>query len=571
MKRFFFSLIALSAAAIGCTQSALLETPDLEDAEITFSAYTGRTPVTKAEQIVGESGLASAGGFNVVGYLNEYTNTTKPSLITSSTVYMDDVKVEGDASNGDYVWTPTIAHYWPEENSTSTLSFVAYSYNAVNHIQWDDDKTRDKFTFTVPSTIQSQVDLLATALQHEKNLENTSDATVDLTFHHLLSRIGFQVQTTTNKSVTIKALSLNGRMYTKGLLDLKAVKDDNIPVLNPTGSKSDVEYIYLSDDNTNDDVVVNNANADPVSLNKGYMMILPHIVRQGDDHVISVEYQIGNTEKEAFVELQPDFEFKPGKAYEFILKISTSSIVFSVTEQGWNNTSEESTLEPIPMPDITLGSSVTNINSAEISVTANSITGLSKVGLEYRLKGADAWTAGETKTTGLEVDKPFTLSTSNNLTANTEYEYRVYSETNAGIRTDYPADASYPTFVTKLSVSISDASNVNAFGATFSGSFTNSGVRIVEWGFCWVEGSGMPYKDNSHYYFTEDLTGSFSHTITSCKSGTTYTCRAYVTNEKGVTSYSEAKAFTTTFSVNDEDYAGGGYEDGGSTDFETNE
>ena len=62
MKRFFFSLIALSAAAIGCTQSALLETPDQFGTEITFSPYTGRTPVTKATSVENEADLA-AGGF----------------------------------------------------------------------------------------------------------------------------------------------------------------------------------------------------------------------------------------------------------------------------------------------------------------------------------------------------------------------------------------------------------------------------------------------------------------------------------------------------------------------------
>ena len=77
MKRFFFSLIALSAAVVGCTQSALLESPEIFNQEVSFSPYTGRTPVTKATDIVGKTGLASAGGFQVYCFLDK-KNSSPP-------------------------------------------------------------------------------------------------------------------------------------------------------------------------------------------------------------------------------------------------------------------------------------------------------------------------------------------------------------------------------------------------------------------------------------------------------------------------------------------------------------
>ena len=74
MKRFFFSLIALAAVAASCTQSALVETPDLNGTEITFNPYTGRTPVTRATDIVKATGLANAGGFQVIGFIKQGNN-----------------------------------------------------------------------------------------------------------------------------------------------------------------------------------------------------------------------------------------------------------------------------------------------------------------------------------------------------------------------------------------------------------------------------------------------------------------------------------------------------------------
>ena len=106
MKRFFFSLIALTAAAVGCTQSALLETPDQFGTEITFSPYTGRTPETKAQSIVGAGGdenvygLSEAGGFNVLGFMTK-DNT--------ESLYMDkyvDLNTSG-------VWDYPGIVYWP--------------------------------------------------------------------------------------------------------------------------------------------------------------------------------------------------------------------------------------------------------------------------------------------------------------------------------------------------------------------------------------------------------------------------------------------------------------------------
>ena len=49
MKRFFFSVIALAAAATACTEGGVIDAPQFYNNAIVFDTYIGKTPITKAE------------------------------------------------------------------------------------------------------------------------------------------------------------------------------------------------------------------------------------------------------------------------------------------------------------------------------------------------------------------------------------------------------------------------------------------------------------------------------------------------------------------------------------------
>ena len=312
MKRFFFSLIALAAAAASCTQSALVETPDLFGTEITFNPYTGRTPVTKATEVADANALNEDGGFNILCYLNKEneeprvyldarvtkagtaelevadndmietiysSSTSRPDLSGSydgSTIpegWTDDKQSgsiwravsEKDASGNEWsqwkiseivsggYWDYPGTVSWPDSQSSSTLSFVAYSNNVYgpdNTIDADDEVDKDdliKWTtgtnnedliqFSVPETISKQVDFLATSFQENLSLNNTPSGMVNLHFKHLLSRVGFKLQANQNNSVqiTISDVTLSGTMPTSGTLDITST---SAPVLKPGGSEA---------------------------------------------------------------------------------------------------------------------------------------------------------------------------------------------------------------------------------------------------------------------------------------------------------------------------------------------
>ena len=218
--------------------------------------------------------------------------------------------------------------------------------------------TEDGFTFTVQSEVANQVDLLATAYQ-AGNTATSSGGSVNLVFHHLLSRVGFKVQSTTSKAVKITSLTFTGDMPTQGTLDFDAaVGNGAIPELQPTAVGTPT-YNCI----TGTTAAVTSGRVPGTE----YLMIMPHIAGaeydnintdelKGSDHKVNVTYTIGDStqERESTVTLPIGFEFIAGKAYEIVLKISTSSLSFDVQEEDWNtnngNNAEINPNEP-PVPE----------------------------------------------------------------------------------------------------------------------------------------------------------------------------------------------------------------------------
>ena len=563
MKRFFFSLIALTAAAIGCTQSALLETPDQFGTEITFSPYTGRTPVTKATSVENEADLA-AGGFYVYCFLNEDT----------SAPYMNNVLVEGSTSNQVTTWTPTKTVYWPDANtSTSTLSFVAYSANAKDHGL--SGPTISGFTFTVPTDVDDQVDLLATAYHKGHNLNNTSSGKVNLQFQHLLSRVGFKVQTTTNKSVTINALSFGGTLATTGTLDFDeniinaGTTESAIPALNVSSNKANnLNYVFLVDDstaNTKDDVTISNANQTAVPItranNSNYLMIMPQAVAEQGDIEIHVEYTIGNKDnaksKKAKVQLEEGFEFEAGKAYEFVLNISTSSIKFTVEQSDWGD--GQSSEHPVIPDDVNKVKAVVTAGTTTATVYLTPIeNGLGTIGVQYK-SSSSPWES-IAYDGSYDANNTVTLSLPN-LSPNTTYDYRAYS-IKSGETT--PVTYEESTFTTKVAVTstlVISAEETAIFADRIYIKGSIEGITLGandKVGFCLVEGDGnVPTTDNilstepttdqlkTDKIKYESATGSFIGLFTNLTSLTNYSIRAYVIIN-GVISYSAPIVVTTS-------------------------
>lgn len=214
MKRFLFSVCALAAVVVGCSKSEVLNRPNAE-VPIEFNPYTGRIPVTRATA-ADETTLGEA-GFQVYAFLHD----SNGDVDYTATPYMDKVVKYGKKTTEDTSdsWYYTGNAYWP---ASRELTFIAYGLNANSNISRPDNGEEKEFTYTIPSVVAEQKDLLvAKVMKGEKYNEETEDGTVDFVFSHLLSRIGFSLVTKADGTlVTIEQVNLVGKFYKEGKVDL---------------------------------------------------------------------------------------------------------------------------------------------------------------------------------------------------------------------------------------------------------------------------------------------------------------------------------------------------------------
>lgn len=397
MKRFYFIAVALTALAVGCTKSNLVELPETLETPISFEPYAGKTPTTKASVMTGailESyNDEETPAFHVTAFIpNEYS---KP--------YMDkDVWCFTPSSTEETTPTPATwkysgMAYWPE----SKLQFVAYGLNADKELPAGSQTSTiefapnslTQFTYTVSDLVSDQEDLIVADSLERASLNGTA---VNLQFQHLLSKVGFSLQTNQQNDVvvTIKKVELKGNFFKTGTVNM-LTKGDDLKVAT-TGVATSTSYSLfgeLGTDNsivsydpaategadylcfqhvsvgpntstpiyashtlttvveagvkTNETIAVN-ASADE---DNRYMMLIPCTPGTTDAKAtIEVIYQLTDAEEQkAKVELPADFVFAKGTGYEFILKVSTMAVSFQVEVIDWatGQVADSYTLTPV--------------------------------------------------------------------------------------------------------------------------------------------------------------------------------------------------------------------------------
>lgn len=386
MKRFIFSVCALAAVVVGCTKSEVINRPHAEE-PIQFNPYLGRIPVTKGS--IADETVLGTSGFQVYAYMHAPVTTNTDGSFdygegssinhATATPYMNKVvkKVDG-------AWTYTGHAYWP---ATNQLDFIAYGLNSGQKVTEESDTDHTKINFTVDTDIKTHQDLLVAKACLNRSYNDTQEedaATVNFTFSHLLSRIGFSLITKAGNSipVTLKQVNLEGNFFSAGkvnLLDVAALK------ITPTGDAAQITYKLLGENGTFTDAsnaegvavfdnsmlyefigsdTANNydddeyrakdfkvdgvvdtaaqkAATDQAKANEAnrYMMIIPTATHNAKLKVI---YCLpgAKTFDEVVIDLK-DIEFKAGKAYDFKFKVSTNGISFGVTIEDWDESSTE--------------------------------------------------------------------------------------------------------------------------------------------------------------------------------------------------------------------------------------
>lgn len=396
MKRFYFIAVALTALAVGCTKSNLVELPETLETPISFEPYAGKTPTTKASVMTGAIletyNAEETPAFHVTAFIpNEYS---KP--------YMDkDVWCLTPSSTEETPPTPATwkysgMAYWPE----SKLQFVAYGLNADKELPAGSQTSTiefasnslTQFTYTVSDLVSDQEDLIVADSLERASLNGTA---VNLQFQHLLSKVGFSLQTNKQNDVvvTIKKVELKGNFFKTGTVDMLK-KGDDLKVAT-TGTATSTSYSLFGELGTDNSIKSYNPDATEAAdylcfqgasvgpdtsipifashrlattvaegvktetitevagadANNRYMMLIPCTPGTDDAKAtIEVIYQLTDAEEQkAKVELPADFVFAKGTGYEFVLKVSTMAVSFQVEVINWKTgeVADSYTLTPV--------------------------------------------------------------------------------------------------------------------------------------------------------------------------------------------------------------------------------
>lgn len=382
MKRFYFIAVALTALAVGCTKSNLVDLPETLETPIAFEPYAGKTPTTKASVMTGAIletyNDDETPAFHVTAFIpNEYS---KPYM--DKDVWCETPSYTQTTPATPATWKYSGMAYWPE----SKLQFVAYGLNADKELPAGSQTSTiefapnslTQFTYTVSDLVSDQEDLIVADSLERASLNGTA---VNLQFQHLLSKVGFSLQTNQQNDVvvTIKKVELKGNFFKTGTVnmlkkgdDLKVATtgeatstsyslfgelgtDNSIKSYNPDATES-ADYlcfqgasvgpntstpIYASHSLTTTvaegvktETITANASAD---ANNRYMMLIPCTPgTTASKATINVIYQLTDAEEQkAKVELPESFIFEKGKGYEFVLKVSTMAVSFQVEVIDW--------------------------------------------------------------------------------------------------------------------------------------------------------------------------------------------------------------------------------------------
>jgi hypothetical protein len=380
MKKYIFLFIVAVTSVISCTKGGLLETPASYADRITFEPYIGKAPVTKAENAdfaflkTGIENTPYSGGFEVLAFEHKADGTAPDSFITE---YMDVNVGWTDASDDEEAgWVCDVVYYWPEDQS---LSFAAVGLNAVKGGCLARQSDMVSYTFEVKPYASQQVDLIVAPYQTGWNAKK-NDGIVNLKFEHLLSRIGFKVQSTAateGVDIAIRSIKLCGAFPTYADLNLSLVDENGKPFVSAKdGENEHFTYEYSLFDNSTYSFSVSstdcydspaeiypnsrlNAEAETIewkpiyaddetdaiakAKNRRYMMVMPCTQTSAANAHLEVVYQLTEGDMRTASVPLGNITFAPNTTYEFILSVSTATIEFDATleKTEWDRAQDE--------------------------------------------------------------------------------------------------------------------------------------------------------------------------------------------------------------------------------------
>lgn len=315
MKKIHYLAICLLATGLAaCTQNEEIVSLENQKA-ITFDTYVGRDAATRASVI--DIGALKTSGFGVLGYYTEddWAETATPN-------FMHNQKVSGE----DWGYEPL--KYWPAEGK---ISFFAYAPYGTGTLSANTVAGTPTLAYSVPANIAEQKDLLVAGAQKNKNAN-----TVNFTFKHALSRIGFGVKLADGSAIDaattidFSKITLTADFNSSNTLTLDLDGSDNVQWGTPT-TATDVTYTLYNTNDATDNIadIALSTDIAPINNTSSYLMVLPQdFSGVGDEMEITANFSL-STKDDNLVgnKFTANYEFtgkvalelEAGKAYTIVL------------------------------------------------------------------------------------------------------------------------------------------------------------------------------------------------------------------------------------------------------------
>ena len=332
MKKSLFAILAVAACFASC--SKVVES-SVVDKTISFNNYLANDATTRASII--SKTLKNLDTVHVNAFLHPITELTTAESQSFLPNFMNAQSVDTLGNYSPY-------KYWPA--SDQVIDFVAWvpvSNATVNNAE---------LTFSVPTDVKAQQDLIVAAPQLNKNNAELPEGQqdVNLVFSHLLSRIGFQINSKSipnpeqdsETTVELDYINVKGSFASQGKVNLLAAEPTVV------GTEAQVEYKLTGQHFGYKDSLIVSGNASTKNLEDSYIMLIPTANHQPDS--ISIQYIVrtkNGTENKAddtLIKNHASFplttKFEAGKAYRYVFSISMNAISFKVEEDTWDPETE---------------------------------------------------------------------------------------------------------------------------------------------------------------------------------------------------------------------------------------
>ncbi len=315
MKKIHYLAICLLATGLAaCTQNEEISSLENQKA-ITFDTYVGRDAATRAS-VIDKTDLQDD-GFGVFGYYTtgDWTTSATPN-------FMYNQQVSG--AN----WTYAPLKYWPAEGK---ISFFAYAPYGTGTLSANNAANTPTLNYTVPAAIAEQKDLLVAGAQ-----KNQTGNTVNFTFKHALSRIGFGVKLADGSAVdnqttiAFSSIALKADFDSSNTLTLDLDGSGDVQWGTPT-TATDVTYTLYNTNDATDNIadIALSTDIAPINNTSSYLMVLPQdFSGVGDEMEITANFSLSTTDaKLNDGKFTADYSFtgdvalklEAGKAYTIVL------------------------------------------------------------------------------------------------------------------------------------------------------------------------------------------------------------------------------------------------------------